>query len=152
MWYKECVHTSERHPLFFCFPWLFLIVSASLSGKHNWWVMKRMLPRTRLNETFYRLVVKPQLYHSAWQSCLQSPEGFAVERKQLGFLRLRAVPWLAQGCTVWQVSEQNLDSWFLFGCSPLNQGLFALCWVTAVFAPTCAAGLQPGHVGSLGSV
>lgn len=117
----KCVHTSERHLLFFCFPWLFLIVSASLLWKRNWWVMKRMVPRSRLNETFYSPVVKPQLYHSAWQPCLQSPEGFAVEGEQLGFLRLRAVHWLAQGCTVCQVSEQNLVTWFLFGCSPLNQ-------------------------------
>lgn len=142
LWHKECLHTSERHLLFFCFQWLFLIVSASLLWKHNWWVMKRMLPRTRLNETFYRLVVKPQaaLPAESWS--------FAVEGgRQLGFLGLRAVHWLIQGCTVCQVLEQNLDTWVLFGCSPLNQGLLlcegCLCSCLCCRSPAWACQFKP---------
>lgn len=111
--------------------------------------MKRMLPRTRLNETFYRLVVKLQLYRSAWQPCLQSPEGFAVGRKQLGFLGLRAALEIALTCTgLHSVTGFRAELEYLVPVwsFPSKPGAVAVCWVKAVFAPTCAAGLQPGHV------
>lgn len=67
------------------------------------------------------------------------------------FSRAESSPLTHTGCTVCQVSERNVETWFLFGCSPLHQAV-TLCWVKAVFAPTCAAGVQHGHVRSLGSV
>lgn len=101
-------------------------------------------------------MVKLQLYCSAWQPRLQSPEGFAVERKQLGFLGLRAALKIALICTAlhsvtgFRAEPEYLVPVWLF---PSKAGVVvAVCWVKAVFSPTCDAGLQPGHVSSLGSV
>lgn len=143
MWHKDRVHTSERHLLFCCFPWLFLIVSASLLWKHNWWVMKLMLPRTRWNGTFYRLVVEPQFYCLAalpaesrrlccWEEALGCFSG--AESSPLIHGGLQSVPGFR---------AERGDLVPVWSC-PTKPGAVALCWVKAVLASTCAAGVQHG--------